>query len=486
MTKQKHIQCPYCHANASLRPASTVYGCNRRSQGKYIYLCDRWPACDAYVSAHDRTHRPMGTLANGDLRHKRILAHRALEHLQQSRHMEKWEVYIWLQAKLGLNDQQAHKVMEYIRGISVLRSFSKGDEGQREVRAAFQEKWDADYGQEKATAGVLRFYGVTFKLMSCVLIAAAALLYLAGQISLPYCLTFLFCAFTVYSDLETMGNSAFLSKKINTELDRLEEVTDIPKMDASSEKLVVSHYDISLEHISFGYGDRRVIHDISLEIPEHTTCAIVGPSGSGKTTLCNLIARFWDVQEGTVRIGGKDVRDYTADSVLEYISMVFQNVYLFHDSVENNIRFGRPEATHEQVVAAAKRACCHDFILSLPEGYDTIIGEGGSTLSGGEKQRISIARAILKDAPIIILDEATSSVDPENEQALLSAIQELTKDKTLISIAHRLSTVRNADQIIVIDQGRVVQQGKHNELLQKDGIYRKFLSLRTRATGWHL
>ena len=180
------------------------------------------------------------------------------------------------------------------------------------------------------------------------------------------------------------------------------------------------------------------------------------------------------------------MRDYTADSVLEYISMVFQNVYLFHDSVENNIRFGRPEATHEQVVAAAKRACCHDFILSLPEGYDTIIGEGGSTLSGGEKQRISIARAILKDAPIIILDEATSSVDPENEQALLSAIQELTKDKTLISIAHRLSTVRNADQIIVIDQGRVVQQGKHNELLRKDGIYRKFLSLRTRATGWRL
>ena len=315
------------------------------------------------------------------------------------------------------------KVMEYIRGISVLRSFSKGEEGQVEVRAAFQKKWDADYGQEKATAGVLRFYGLTFKLMSCVLIAAAALL---------------------------------------------------------------SHYDISLEHISFGYGGRQVIHDISLEIPEHTTCAIVGPSGSGKTTLCNLIARFWDVQEGTVRIGGKNVRDYTADSVLEYISMVFQNVYLFHDSVENNIRFGRPEATREQVIAAAKRACCHDFILSLPDGYDTIIGEGGSTLSGGEKQRISIARAILKDAPIIILDEATSSVDPENEQALLSAIQELTKDKTLISIAHRLSTVRNADQIIVIDQGRIVQRGTHHELLQKEGIYQRFLTLRTAATGWQL
>ena len=180
------------------------------------------------------------------------------------------------------------------------------------------------------------------------------------------------------------------------------------------------------------------------------------------------------------------MRDYTADSVLEYISMVFQNVYLFHDSVENNIRFGRPEATREQVIAAAKRACCHDFILSLPDGYKTVIGEGGATLSGGEKQRISIARAILKDAPIIILDEATSSVDPENEQALLSAIQELTKDKTLISIAHRLSTVRNADQIIVIDQGRIVQRGTHHELLQKEGIYQRFLTLRTAATGWQL
>ena len=243
-------------------------------------------------------------------------------------------------------------------------------------------------------------------------------------------------------------------------------------------------------HATKGWPDRgaapKDVTAISMEIPEHTTCAIVGPSGSGKTTLCNLIARFWDVQEGTVRIGGKDVRDYTADSVLEYISMVFQNVYLFHDSVENNIRFGRPEATHEQVVEAAKRACGHAFILSLSDGYDTINGEGGSTLSGGEKQRISIARAILKDAPIIILDEATSSVDPENEQALLSAIQELTKNKTLISIAHRLSTVRNADQIVVIDHGKIVQRGTHAQLLPEDGIYRKFLSLRTKATGWHL
>ena len=322
--------------------------------------------------------------------------------------------------------------------------------------------------------------------MSCVLIAAAGLLFMAGKISLPYCLTFLFCAFTVYSDLETMGNSAFLSKKINTELDRLEEVTNIPQMDTSTDKLETSHYDITLDHISFGYDKRQVIHDISLNIPEHTTCAIVGPSGSGKTTLCNLIARFWDVQEGTVRIGGKNVRDYTADSVLEYISMVFQNVYLFHDSVENNIRFGRPEATREQVIAAAKRACCHDFILSLPDGYDTIIGEGGSTLSGGEKQRISIARAILKDAPIVILDEATASVDPENEHLIQQALTALTRGKTILTIAHRLATIQHADQILVVEDGRIAQRGTHAELMAQGGLYRRFIEIREQAEGWRL
>lgn len=379
-----------------------------------------------------------------------------------------------------------NKAMEYIRGISVLRSFSIGKEGQREVRTSFQEKWNADYGQEKATAGVLRFYGLIYKLMSCVLIAVTGFLFINGQISLPFCLTFLFCAFTVYSDLETLGNSTFLSRKINTELDRLEEVTNIPKMDINNQKLNVSHYGIEMKDVSFGYGNQKIIQHLSLQIPEHSTCAIVGPSGSGKTTLCNLIARFWDVQEGGVYIGGQNIKEHTADSVLNCISMVFQNVYLFRDCIENNIKFGKPEASHDEVVDAAKRACCHDFIMALPNGYQTIIGEGGSTLSGGEKQRISIARAILKDSPIIILDEATSSVDPENEQALFAAIQELTKNKTLISIAHRLSTVQNADQIVVIDHGQIVQKGTHAELIKIDGIYRNFLKLRTEAVGWQL
>lgn len=297
----------------------------------------------------------------------------------------------------------------------------------------------------------------------------------------------LVAAFIVYSEMETMGDGAFLSKKITTELDRLEAVTNIPDMDRSDRKLKPEKFDIELRDVSFTYdGLRKVIDHVSVFIPQGTTCAVVGPSGSGKTTLCNLIARFWDVQEGQVLIDGHNVKDYTADSLLKQISMVFQNVYLFHDTIENNIRFGNPKATREQIIEAAKRARCHEFIIQLPDGYDTVIGEGGSTLSGGEKQRISIARAILKDAPIVILDEATSSVDPENELALMSAIRELTKGKTLISIAHRLTTVQEADQIVVIDHGRIVQKGKHEDLVKEEGIYKRFWQQRTESVGWSL
>lgn len=236
---------------------------------------------------------------------------------------------------------------------------------------------------------------------------------------------------------------------------------------------------------SFSYEQgTKILDDVSFTIPQGGMTAIVGPSGGGKTTITRLISRFWDIQGGSITIGGKDVREFTSDSLLKNMSMVFQNVYLFKDTIENNIKFGCPEASHEQVVEAAKKARCHDFISLLPEGYNTMIGEGGSTLSGGEKQRISIARAMLKNAPVVLLDEATASVDPENEVYLQQAISTLVKDKTLIVIAHRLSTIRDAEQILVIDNGKLVQHGKHDELVLQEGIYQKYWNIRQNAKAW--
>lgn len=243
---------------------------------------------------------------------------------------------------------------------------------------------------------------------------------------------------------------------------------------------------IQVQNVSFSYGDHQILNHIDLMIPEKTTTAIVGPSGSGKTTLCNLLTRFWDVDEGCITLGGIDIRKYKLDSLLSNFSMVFQNVYLFADTIENNIKFGKPDATHEEVIKAAKSACCHDFISSLPNGYETVIGESGASLSGGEKQRISIARAILKDAPIIILDEATSSVDPENEAELQQAIELLTRNKTVIMIAHRLKTIRKADQIIVLADGKIAQQGTDAQLSATPGIYADFVSNRKTAISWKL
>lgn len=233
--------------------------------------------------------------------------------------------------------------------------------------------------------------------------------------------------------------------------------------------------------MNFGYDERQILKDVSFRIPERTSTAIVGPSGSGKTTICSLLARFYDPQGGRIMVGGHDLKEFTCDSLLSNVSMVFQNVYLFHDTVRANICFGKPDATEEEMIEAAKKARCHDFIMAMPDGYDTVIGEGGGTLSGGGKQRISIARAMLKDAPIIILDEATASIDPENEYLIQSAISELTKGKTIITIAHRPATIRNADQILVVEDGRIAECGTHDELIAADGLYRRFVKIREKA-----
>ena len=386
---------------------------------------------------------------------------------------------------LKAQEAMSDAVMEYARGMAVLRSFGTPADALAAAERSFEEKRAADYAQEAAAQGLLKLYALVFNLASCCVLFAACALCLTGALSLPWALTLLVASFMIYGELIAANNGAFLSKKIGNELDRVDEVCDIPKQDSTDEPLAMAGYDVEFDHVSFGYGDgREVIRDVSLRIPEGSSCAIVGPSGSGKTTLVNLIARFWDVDAGRVSIGGADVRAGTAESLLARISMVFQDVYLFNETIESNIRFGVPEATHEQVVAAAEAARCHGFISALPQGYDTILEEGGASLSGGERQRISIARAILKDAPIVILDEATSSVDPENEHDLIAALSRLTAGKTVISIAHRLNTVATADQILVLDAGRIVQRGRHGQLMQKEGLYRSFIELRRAAAGW--
>lgn len=386
---------------------------------------------------------------------------------------------------LKAQEAMSDAVMEYARGMAVLRSFGTPADALAAAERSFEEKRAADYAQEAAAQGLLKLYALVFNLASCGVLFAACALCLTGALSLPWALTLLVASFMIYGELIAANNGAFLSKKIGNELDRVDEVCDIPKQDSTDEPLAMAGYDVEFDHVSFGYGDGRdVIRDVSLCIPEGSSCAIVGPSGSGKTTLVNLIARFWDVDAGRISIGGADVRGGTAESLLARISMVFQDVYLFNDTIESNIRFGVPEATHEQVVAAAEAARCHGFISALPQGYDTVLEEGGASLSGGERQRISIARAILKDAPIVILDEATSSVDPENEHDLIAALSRLTAGKTVISIAHRLNTVATADQILVLDAGRIVQRGRHGQLMEEEGLYRSFIELRRAAAGW--
>ncbi len=383
-------------------------------------------------------------------------------------------------------EEMTERTLEFVQGNMVMRLFGTGQDGLNRVKEAFQKKQKADIHLENSAIWPINFYKYVFRLASCGVVLIAALLYVQQEMSFPICVMFLFAAFLVYSQMDGLASNIALLRIVDTSLEQVESVLHIPKMPGNEAVNKIQNYDIELQNISFGYDKRLIIQDVSLKIPERSVTAIVGPSGSGKTTLCNLIARFWDVQKGAILIGGKNVKDIEPDELMKLMSIVFQNVYLFHDTIENNIKFGRPDATHEAVVEAARRACCHDFIEKLPNAYQTVIGEGGSTLSGGEKQRISIARAILKDAPIVILDEATSSVDPENQHILLTAINELTKGKTLIIIAHRLSTIRNADQIVVLDGGRIVQQGTHKTLIQQDGVYRRFVQIRKTTFSWKL
>ena len=388
--------------------------------------------------------------------------------------------------KLSSDRDMVGVILEYIQGIAEIRNYNIIAQNQSGVQKAIERKKKADIRTELAAIPAVGVQNFIVKFIGVVIAGASILFYLNGSMQLVYTIVMLLCSFIVFESLDLAGTYTALLKIIGKGVDLANEILNIEQMDIEGEEIIPENRDIHIEHIGFAYENRRIIDDVTLDIKENTTTAIVGPSGGGKTTITSLIARFWDVQEGKVTLGGRNVKDYSFDSLMENFSFVFQRVYLFEDTIANNIRFGRPEASMDEVIEAAKKAACHDFISALPEGYDTVVGEGGATLSGGEKQRIAIARAIMKDAPIIILDEATANVDPENEKELTEAIENLTKKKTIIMIAHRLKTVRNADQIIVIDKGKIVQRGKHDELMQEDGIYRNFITGRKQAVGWKI
>ena len=412
--------------------------------------------------------------------------------------------------KIKDDTEEVGKVLEYIQGIAEVKAYNISGERRKDLNNVINKRVKSLIKMELRFIPFANLQSLVAKLSGVAIMIASLYFYLNGSMVLADCCTMLVCAFMLFNALDVGGNFSALLRTVDLCVEKANKILALPTMDiegkipvsstgmTDSAASLTGEDPVSLSgltrqspllqatNIDFAYDKKKIIDDISLTIPEHTTTAIVGPSGGGKTTFCHLLSRFWDVDKGTVTLDGKDVRDYSMDDLMRNFSFVFQNVYLFHDTIANNIRFGQPDAPMEKVIAAAKKACCHDFISALPDGYETVIGEGGASLSGGERQRISIARAIMKDSPIIILDEATANVDPENERDLMQAIEQLTKEKTVIMIAHRLKTVRNADQIVVIDKGRIVEQGKHDDLVKLGGIYARFIDSRKEAVSWKL
>lgn len=398
----------------------------------------------------------------------------------------RWQAGNVSEAKQQADTDLVAVVLEYSQGIAEVKNYNIVQLSAKKLSHAIENKRHLDTKLTWVTSPYIALQGMITKLTGTIMGLFSIYFYLQGSMSLLICIMMLISAFMIYESLDGVGSFSSLLRIVDLSVDMVNKVLSIKPMDISGKDLQPKTSNIKLNHVNFSYESKKIIDDVSLDIPEKTTTALVGPSGSGKTTLCNLIARFWDIENGSISLDGHDVKEYSYDSLIRNFSFVFQTVYLFEDTIENNIKFGKPDASHEEVVAAAKKAACHDFILSLPEGYQTKIGEGGASLSGGERQRISIARAIIKDATIIILDEATANVDPENEEALMQAIHSLTKDKTIIMIAHRLKTVERADQIVVLDKGRIVEQGKHRELLAKKGLYSRFIQERRSAASWRI
>ncbi|MDR5586379.1 MULTISPECIES: ABC transporter ATP-binding protein [Clostridium] len=378
-------------------------------------------------------------------------------------------------------------VLEYIQGISIFKLFNLSNNSNSRIKSSFDEYSRANCNLELKFIPLNTLFSLSLKIACGIILFLSPYLVLNGKLSIIKMIVILVAIFSIYTPVEALGSITGLTRMLEISLNKIENIKKFPLIDENTKDINLSSFNIDFKNVSFGYNDNEtVINNVSFHIPEKSMTAIVGHSGCGKTTITRLIARFWDVEKGSIKIGRVNIKNMTCDSILKHITIVFQNVYLFNDTIANNIRLGKYNASMQEIEEAAKKARCYEFIKNLPDGFDTIIGEGGSSLSGGEKQRISIARAILKDASIVLLDEATSSIDPENEFYIQQAISELVRNKTLIVIAHRLSTIKEANQILVMENGQIVQKGIHDELIKEKGVYKKFWEVREKAGNWKL
>lgn len=380
-------------------------------------------------------------------------------------------------------------VLDFTEGMGIIKTYNLLGEKSKELTENFRQSREKSLAFEQEVASPIRWINLLLGVGSALVLAVAIILYANGELSVSYLIGLMLFVFDLFGPLRALyGGSARLTV-MSSCLDRVEEVFKESELEDEGVERIPeesSAPEIEFRNVSFSYDKKEVLHDISFQLERNQMCALVGPSGGGKSTVANLLARFWDVGKGEVIIRGKDIHSIPLADLMDHISMVFQRVYLFQDTIYNNISMGRPDATREEVYEAAKKARCYDFIMQLPDGFDTMVGEGGESLSGGEKQRISIARCILKDAPIVILDEATASVDADNERHIQDAISELCKGKTLLVIAHRLNTIKEADQILVISRGEIEDRGKHEDLIEKDGTYKRFVLGRQKAVNWKL
>ena len=377
-------------------------------------------------------------------------------------------------------------VLSTIQGMQVIKSYNLGGKNNKNLNNAIDNSCKTTLSLEKMIIPYTITQRIVIGLTIVWMLYFCIKLNLSGNLDIANAVVLIIASFTIFDGLIEAGSNMAILRIAENAIDSYEYVNHMPDINEGNISSLIQNHDIDINNIRFSYDNRRVLDNVTCVIKENEMTAIVGTSGSGKTTLCNLIARFWDVNSGEIKIGGNNIKDYTVENLMNNISMVFQDVYLFEDTIENNIKFGNQNATREDVIDAAKKAQCHDFVVSLPQGYDTIVGEGGASLSGGEKQRISIARAMLKDAPIIIFDEATTNIDPENEDKLKLAIESLTKNKTVIMIAHRLKTIRNANQILVLNKGCIEQRGTHDELIRQGGIYKDFVDAKSKSENWSL